>query len=267
MNDYSDQTLTVDDLATALSPSGRHDERGSTFTNCTFDENGSSVPIDDIDFSYATFTNCTWDCIATSCSFLSAEGDLPAKTEITFDAAPDDGELFEDSINVLFKGDGSTAVFEILRTDETDLRAVIEATGLTADDYTLVMGKADYDCNLLTGELTRTQWFAQTTLELTTDATDTADPIDGIPDISADGVSSCTLYIKKKSKLGNYLTGASHTDQIDLSCTRGKLSAIRVNLVNGEAEITFTSVAETCVSDIVANSEDMSATIQIQFAP
>lgn len=36
-------------------------------------------------------------------------------------------------------------------------------------------------------------------LALTTDATDDSDPIDGTPDIEADGVDSCTITIQKKN--------------------------------------------------------------------
>ena len=107
-------------------------------------------------------------------------------------------------------------------------------------------------------------------LELTTDATDTADPIDGIPDIEANGISTCTITIKKVNGLGEYMTDAADDDTIDLKCTRGNLSALRVDLVNGEASVTLTSTTETCVSGIYAESQEEAvneAKIQIQFAP
>lgn len=106
-------------------------------------------------------------------------------------------------------------------------------------------------------------------LELTTDATDTADPINGIPDIPGDGVSTCLIKIQKKSGAsGNDLTGGSHTDTVDLETDRGKLSDLRVNLVNGYAEVTLTSVPETCATFVSAVAEGLGVgEIQIQFAP
>jgi len=105
-------------------------------------------------------------------------------------------------------------------------------------------------------------------LELTTDATDSHQPYDGIPDIPGDGTSSCNIFIKKKDSEGAYLTGAEDNDTVEISCSRGKLSAIQVELVNGEAQVSLTSVAETCVSQIRATADVLSeGNIEIQFAP
>ena len=106
-------------------------------------------------------------------------------------------------------------------------------------------------------------------LELTTDATDTADPVDGIPDIPADGVSSCTITIQKKNgETDADMVAAGDDDTVTLTNTRGALSVLQVDLVNGTADVTLTSVAETCISDIVASADGLdSGSIQIQFAP
>jgi len=109
-------------------------------------------------------------------------------------------------------------------------------------------------------------------IELTTDAEDTHQPYDGIPDIPADGTSQCNIFIKKKKRDGSYCTESSDDDQIDISCTRGKLNIIRTNLVNGEATVILTSISETCVSTIYAlgSSEGSfldQGEIEIQFAP
>jgi len=105
-------------------------------------------------------------------------------------------------------------------------------------------------------------------LEITTDATDSLDPIDGIPDIAADGSSTCTLTIKKKNgQTGDYMTEAGDNDTVDISATRGKLSALRVDLVNGEAAVTLTSVIESVVTDVTVTSSGLADdSIQIQFA-
>jgi len=126
------------------------------------------------------------------------------------------------------------------------------------------------NCNLKTSEITRDEFIANLpkVLELSTDATDTADPINGIPDIPADGTSTCTIFIKKKDLFGNYLTSSEDNDTIYLTNTRGKLSSLKVNLVNGQAQVTLQSIPETCVSIVEAKGENLiSARIQIQFAP
>jgi hypothetical protein len=61
---------------------------------------------------------------------------------------------------------------------------------------------------------------------------------------------------------------AGDNDTVDLECTRGKLSALRIDLVNGEGSVTLTSIAETCVSEVKAIAQGMDpVSIQIQFAP
>lgn len=109
-------------------------------------------------------------------------------------------------------------------------------------------------------------------IELTTDAEDTYQPVDGIPDIPADGSSTCNIYIKKINRSGAYCQDAGDDDQIDITSSRGNLGTLRTNLVNGEATIVLTSVAEECVSKIIAFGSGEGAvipsgTIQIQFAP
>jgi len=106
---------------------------------------------------------------------------------------------------------------------------------------------------------------ARELLEITTDAQDTSDPYDGIPDIPADGTSQCTLYIKVKNKSGDYLQ--LNTETI-LESTRGRLSSLKVNLTNGVGEVSLLSAKETCVSTITASaSRIIPGDIKIQFSP
>lgn len=109
----------------------------------------------------------------------------------------------------------------------------------------------------------------RTYLALTTDATDTADPINGIPDIPADGTSSCTISIQKKNGADDSdMTGAEDNETVDLETSRGKLSSLRVQLANGAAQVTLTSVPETCVTGVTAKADGLTqGSIQIQFAP
>ena len=258
MNEYTDQTLTVDDL--------QKDERGSTFTNCVFEADGDKV-IDGICFSFAEFTGCTWNTECRRCSFRGVEGDsLPTLAVISFDEPPADGLYVRDDKGSLFRGDGVTVEFSVLRLDTDALSAALEKHDLTG--FTITAGKVAWDCALRPSAKTRQEFLGTPRIELTTDAVDTADPINGIPDIPADGTSSCSIIIKKRDRAGNYLTDVGDNDTIDLECSRGKLSALRINIVNGEASVTLTSIAETCVSEVKAKVEGMEPVIiRIQFAP
>lgn len=260
MNNYSGQTLTVNDLD--------QDERGSSFDSCLFQETPEGNIIENVNFSLCEFAGCTWSTDVNKCNFRGSEGDsLPSLMKIEFDAAPPIGKIVEDSYGFLIAGDGSTTSFDVMRTDPEAVESALNDAGFDSDGFTITDGNVGPECGYGPASMSRDDFTSKTYLELTTDATDDAVPVDGVPDISADGVASCTIYIKKKSALGNYLTGSSHDDTIDLDTTRGKLSALRVDLVNGEAEITLTSVPETCIATVSAVSGEMSAEIEIQFAP
>jgi len=103
---------------------------------------------------------------------------------------------------------------------------------------------------------------------LTTDATDTYTPYNGIADIEADGTSYCTITIQKKDYLDNDMTAAEDNDTVTIETSRGKLSAIQVDLVNGTKTFTLTSVSETCIADVRVFSDGIKdGNIKIQFAP
>lgn len=106
-------------------------------------------------------------------------------------------------------------------------------------------------------------------LALTTDATDTSTPVNGIPDIDADGVATCTINIQKKSGADDSdMTGAGDNETVTLETDRGHLSVLSVALVNGAGSVTLKSVAETVTATITASADGLTAgSIQIQFAP
>jgi len=101
-------------------------------------------------------------------------------------------------------------------------------------------------------------------LKLTTDATDNDG--DGIPDILADGSSTATIYVKKYNS--DDTLDANFNETIDLAVLRGKLSAVKITLTNGEGQVILTSAAETVLS-IVRGSygELVDGTVQIFFRP
>lgn len=272
MNDYSDETLTQADLNQPSPETGLFfgDEKGSTFTNCTF----TGDWIERIDFSYASFTNCTFNCKFMDCKFLSAEGVGMLDCHIVFDTAPPVKWLPEDSINTLFQGDGVKTEFDFSRVDETEVRNAIENTPYndngdcySSDDYTLTMGIIKNDCNFGSGPVSRTEWLADTHYEISTDATDSYSPYDGIPDITADGISSCTITITKKKNDGTTDT-SDDTTVVTFLTTRGSLDSLQETMTNGVATVTLTSVAETTIATVTAQIEgEEDLTIDIQFAP
>jgi len=263
MNSYDGRMLTIDDL--------EKDERGSSFNNCTFEETGGGGIIEGINFCYCSFTGCTWNTDADNCNFRGSEGDsIPPRMIISFNEPPEAGVLIKDIYGILLGGDGNVSVFNVKRTDVGKVESILNDNGFSSDEFDITDGRLRHRCGYGSAVMTRDEFLSQTHIELTTDATDDSDPIDGIPDIPADGSSSCTVFIKKMSGHGNYLTGSEHNDQIDLRASRGRLNDLRVNLVNGEAQVTLTSVAETCVSKVHAHSDTIDyedSEIEIQFAP
>jgi len=262
MNSYLDQTLTLNDLS--------DDERGSTFTNCTFEGD----QIKDVNFSYAAFNECVFNTTFKDCNMFGIEGDsLPNLAKVLFGFAPDNGHMIrDDKMNSIGRGDGSTTEFHFQRIDVSGMGITIGNVPIESNTFEATDGILDRCGVKEWSSGKRDEWLQECELELTTDAEDTYDPYDGIPDIPADGVSSCTITVKKKDRLGNYKTSESDNDQIDIRATKGALSTLRTNLVNGEAAITLTSLIETCVSvvDVWGSAEGSPLsrkTIQIQFAP
>jgi len=88
-------------------------------------------------------------------------------------------------------------------------------------------------------------------LEVTTDAVDSGAPIDGIPDIVANGVSTCTITVKKKDKNGDVVTDATDTISAALS-NGGSLDSYSKALVSGEITFTLTSEAQKKITEVHA---------------
>jgi hypothetical protein len=104
---------------------------------------------------------------------------------------------------------------------------------------------------------------------LSTDAEDTYQPCDGIPDILADGKDSCQIFIEKR----NYAGELQQCDEVfDLECSIGYLDKMRVMLKRGKAVVKLTSVPQTVVSEIKVKPYDKASgiseeIIKIQFRP
>jgi hypothetical protein len=110
---------------------------------------------------------------------------------------------------------------------------------------------------------------ADVELALTSDAA-ARSPIDGIPEIAADGNSSTTITIQKRStRTGDHLRGAGHRNRVSIRTTAGTLSARQVSLERGEATFTLRSSAETVVAEVRVWAEGIPrpATISVEFAP
>lgn len=106
-------------------------------------------------------------------------------------------------------------------------------------------------------------------LKLSTDASTTS-PIDGIPEVPADGESVVTITVQKMSLTsGRPLTGARHNNRLNIRTTAGTLSARQVNLDKGQASFTLRSSTETVVTEVRVWAEEIPqpATIRVEFAP
>jgi hypothetical protein len=104
-------------------------------------------------------------------------------------------------------------------------------------------------------------------LELTTDAPDIS-PYNGIPEIPADGHSTATIFIRKKSPSGEPLTGDEDNDLIVLHTTRGTLSHRQVRLHHGQAQVTLRSSTDTIIADVTAQGENLRRyMLHLEFAP
>lgn len=199
---------------------------------------------------------------------------MPARPSITIDdlVADESLSLFA---GVLFKKTNDNRDIENIDFTCTEFEACEYDNNLVFRNCDFTGAEGDLPCNMescVTGVAIpdRSTRIAKLPhrLEITTDAVDTADPINGMPDIQADGISTCTITIKKVANDNSYLTGAEDDDIIEIRTTKGELSALRVNLVNGSADVILTSIATTSVAEIFASASGLkSAYIQIQFAP
>lgn len=265
MNEYIDQTLTVDNLNAS--------ERGSVFENCTFEDSQSGC-IKCIDFNFSSFSGCTFNTIFEKCCLNGIDIDSGIEmSTVTFNSPPGDNLRIIDEKGVMIgKGDGSKKEFKYQRVDVDGIKIYVDFEEVDPSEYTVSSGIVK-NCNISGWNSgARDAWLQECSIELSTDAEDTHEPYDGIPDIPADGSSSCAITIKKVDRQGNYHTDASDDDQIDIRCTRGSLNLLRTNLVNGEAVVDLTSVQETCVSNVevwgsAEGSKLGKESIKIQFAP
>ena len=106
-------------------------------------------------------------------------------------------------------------------------------------------------------------------IQLTTDATDVVKPFNNLPDIKADGKSSCIITVTKYNSLGVPLLRSKDRDVIQFSTTNGTLSVSSTNLVSGRCHVTLTSSVEVISKqvEIRASMGSIEGTIIIQFAP
>jgi len=106
---------------------------------------------------------------------------------------------------------------------------------------------------------------------LTTDATDTTDPYDGVPDIVGDASSSCTIDINKTDWLDTpvtYQEDTPVTEDVVIETTNGSLPVEAITLSNGVGAFTLTSSTETVLATVTVSKADdnkVLGTIQIQF--
>lgn len=104
-------------------------------------------------------------------------------------------------------------------------------------------------------------------LELTTDAPDIS-PYNGVPEIPADGHSTASIFIRKKSPSGELLAGEEDNDLIVLHTTRGTLSQRQVRLQHGQAQVTLRSSTDTIIADVTAHGENLRRyMLHLEFAP
>lgn len=106
-------------------------------------------------------------------------------------------------------------------------------------------------------------------LRLTTDATDTISPYDGYPDIPADGKSKATIFVQKILPGGSPCNSMKDTEELYIKTDRGKLSTLKLKLVQGKAQFQIQSVPETILATITVfdpNNEIEQGQIVIQFA-
>ncbi len=91
---------------------------------------------------------------------------------------------------------------------------------------------------------------------------------DGIEDMPADGTTLATYTLQKKDAAGDDMTDASDNETINISASRGLLSTLSVDLVNGAGTFTLKSVAETVKIQVQATNTTL-GTIQkeLQLIP
>jgi len=259
-NKYNDVTLTIDDL--------EDDERLSVFENCTFEDSPKRVNIQGINFSFAKFSKCVWNTVCTNCNFKGAEGkSVPVKTKLSFNEPIPVMTKVAFGKGSIISGNGKDTEFFIACSDMLVIEERLKLLD-TKFKYSVELGNIGAGCGLGKSAMTKRDFIAKPELLVTTDAKDTYSPIEGIPDIVADGESYCNINIIKRDLSGKFKTDVADNDEVTIECTRGRLSDLSINLEKGKGSVTLTSVQETCVSTIRITAEGMSPVeMQIQFAP
>jgi hypothetical protein len=95
-------------------------------------------------------------------------------------------------------------------------------------------------------------------------------PIDGTPELPADGTSEATITVQKRTvESERALTAASHDNLLTIRTSAGTLSERQVALRRGRAEFTLRSSMETVVAEVRVNADGIAqaASIRIEFAP
>lgn len=176
---------------------------------------------------------------------------------------------------IIQKGDSGDSVIAVYNTEVTE-----ENIGLPPDQFVYHTDLTDEQIasyneafaggrlHIVDGELVEDAAPTRYVIQLSTDATDTAAPYNGIPDIPADGVSTCTITVEVMED-GATSPASGFDEDIYLSTTAGKLSPLSVTLVDGVGTSTLTSNTDTVTATIKAWSPtrgDLSDSIQIQFA-
>ncbi len=104
-------------------------------------------------------------------------------------------------------------------------------------------------------------------LELTADAPNISHHNDTHA-IAADGRSTTTLFISKKSADGKPMTEESDNDLVLLHTTRGTLSDRRVQLKRGQAQVSLRSSTDSIIADVTASGENLKRyMLHVEFVP
>lgn len=99
-------------------------------------------------------------------------------------------------------------------------------------------------------------------------------PVDGMPQVPADGESSCTIRLEKVDAAGERLAGRGHTDEIHLRTTGGLLRSLdddapvrSVRLRAGQAGFRLVSEAQPKLVTVHAFAEDpaLRAEVSVEF--
>jgi hypothetical protein len=178
-------------------------------------------------------------------------------------------------------------LYQLLYNTETGRILAARATATPRDDLVLGPDQAvaftdvDFDDRPLasfqldrgTGAVvTREEWIppeADVRLELTVTAVGRS-PIDGTPELPADGTSEATITVQKRAlDSDRALSGAAHDNLLTIRTTAGTLSERQIPLRRGRAEFKLRSSSETVVAEVRVSADriaqDVSA--RIEFAP